>query len=243
MKCAGCEHYYEHNKYISQRFKGGMAHFGKKYCRQTGKIKKIGVRDLSRYGRPSWCPLDPCKRGCIDCGTSNRLNENDTCYTCYRKSNSNGKGWKESDGHDEYEYDDYAFCKMFESKYEAFDNEVKYMNVWVLMDSDNSQYIKQNSNTEFSTIGMTLIDSGKRQYEVYTDTIDLKEFLETKRDELVAILETFDYESIEAVKNRYKNANQIMAQCVFKYYGTVLSEPLFKGSQTKCMYFISNYTK
>ncbi|MDR0287179.1 MAG: hypothetical protein LBI03_05680, partial [Clostridiales bacterium] len=71
-------------------------------------------------------------------------------------------------------------------------------NEWKLTDDSCLQYVKQNSDTEFSLIEMALCSHMTLQkYEVYEDTIDVQDYFDTKMDELLIILKTFTYESLD----------------------------------------------
>lgn len=142
---------------------------------------------------------------------------------------------------------------MQDEQYEAWKDEQiekrmeeNNMNEWILTDDDSSQHVKKIGEDKFELIEMSLINPETEEYVVYTDEIDVDEYLEMKRGELIEILEGY-YESgdeedvIQFVMNHIDSPSQIIAECIFEYYGAFQSYPLFTGKEKACREFIENY--
>lgn len=130
------------------------------------------------------------------------------------------------------------------------------INNWILTDDASQQYVRSiNNKDEFDLIEMGLCSRNPDKYEVYTDSIAIiEDYFETMREELQNILEGFGYgikkedgfikDPIEDVFEKYvEDAYQIMAECIFEYYGSFQAEQIFVGSETDCIAFIQNYIK
>ena len=124
---------------------------------------------------------------------------------------------------------------------------MKNINAWVLTDDDSCQYVKKINEDEFQLIEMSLINPETEEFIVYTDEIDVDAYLEQNRGETEEILNSFGYgenniSSIEEVINKYSNASQIIAECIFEYYSDFQAYTIFKGREEQCRRFIENYT-
>lgn len=122
------------------------------------------------------------------------------------------------------------------------------MSKWILTDDDSFQYVKRIGEDEFELIEMSLVNPETEEHIVYTDEINVDEYLDMSRGELIEILEGYyDAESeedvIQFVINHIDSASQIMAECIFEYYGAFQAYTLFKGSEEKCRKFIEEYIK
>lgn len=121
-------------------------------------------------------------------------------------------------------------------------------NKWILTDDDSYQHVRKIGEDKFELIEMCLINPETEEYLVYTDEIDIDEYLEINRGELIEILEGYydaeDEENvIQFVMNHIESPSQIMAECIFEYYGAFQAYTLFKGSEEKCRQYIENYIK
>lgn len=133
---------------------------------------------------------------------------------------------------------------------------MKNINAWVLTDDNSCQYVKKINEDEFQLIEMSLVNPDTKEYIVYTDEIDVDAYLEQNRGEVGEILYSFGYgwpkegevefdsveDSINEVINKYSNASQIIAECIFEYYSSFQAHTIFKGSGEQCRRFIENYT-
>lgn len=135
---------------------------------------------------------------------------------------------------------------------------MKAINEWILTDDDSQQYVKEISTEDiphvFKLIEMSLINPEKRTYEVYTDTICIEDYLEIMRGELKEILHSYSYyldEDEPEANSKFYNSiwiykeesYQVMAECIFEYYGSFQGEQVFTGSETKCIKFIQKYAE
>jgi len=106
---------------------------------------------------------------------------------------------------------------------------------WFLTDDSCFQYVKKNSETEYSLIelavyGLDEEDEKEQKYEVYEDTIDVQKYFDSM-DELKTILNTFGYKDLKAVQNEYGDStNQIIAECIFEYHGRCQANPIGIGT-------------
>lgn len=121
-------------------------------------------------------------------------------------------------------------------------------NKWILTDDDSYQHVKKIGEDKFELIEMCLINPETEEYLVYTDEIDVDEYLEINRGELIEILEGYydaedEEDVIQFVMNHIESPSQIMAECIFEYYGAFQAYTLFKGSEEKCRQYIENYIK
>lgn len=121
-------------------------------------------------------------------------------------------------------------------------------NKWILTDDDSYQHVKKIGEDKFELIEMCLINPEIEEYLVYTDEIDVDEYLEINRGELIEILEGYydaedEEDVIQFVMNHIESPSQIMAECIFEYYGAFQAYTLFKGSEEKCRQYIENYIK
>lgn len=121
-------------------------------------------------------------------------------------------------------------------------------NKWILTDDDSYQHVKKIDENKFELIEMCLANPETEEYLVYTDEIDVDEYLEINRGELIEILEGYyDAEGeenvIQFVMNHVESPFQIMAECIFEYYGAFQAYTLFKDSEEKCRQYIENYIK
>ena len=121
-------------------------------------------------------------------------------------------------------------------------------NKWILTDDASYQHVKKIGEDKFELIEICLINPETEEYLVYTDEIDVDEYLEINRGELIEILEGYydaedEEDVIQFVMNHIESPSQIMAECIFEYYGAFQAYTLFKGSEEKCRQYIENYIK
>lgn len=129
-------------------------------------------------------------------------------------------------------------------------------NNWILTDDDAQQYVKEISTEEiphtFKLIEMCLFSRNPDEYEVYTDAICVDDYLETMRGELKEILHSYSYylddedeedenERSTSIWNYKEEAYQIMAECIFEYYGAFQTNERFIGSYQECCNFIQKW--
>lgn len=121
---------------------------------------------------------------------------------------------------------------------------MKEINSWILTDDDSCQYVRKNSNTEYSLIEMGLISREPDLYEVYTDTIDIQDYFDSMESELINIIDGFGYKSIEHVQRHYGDeANQVMCECIFEHYGSFQANERFRGTENECIQFIEKFVQ
>lgn len=119
---------------------------------------------------------------------------------------------------------------------------------WILTDDDSCQYVKCIEKDKFKLIEMSIYNPEAEEYFVYTDEIDVDEYLHANKSELIEILEAY-YEAenekdvIEFVLKHTESPFQIIAECIFEYYNTFQSYILAKGSEKECRKFIEEYVK
>lgn len=121
-------------------------------------------------------------------------------------------------------------------------------NSWLLTDDDSFQHVKKIGEDKFELIEMSLANPETEEYIVYTDEIDVDEYLDMNRGELIEILEGYydaegEEDVIQFVLNNIDSPSQIMAECIFEYYSTFQAYILFKGSEEMCKKFIERYVK
>lgn len=121
-------------------------------------------------------------------------------------------------------------------------------NKWILTDDDSYQHVKKIGEDKFELIEICLINPETEEYLVYTDEIDVDKYLEINRGELIEILEGYydaedEEDVVQFVMNHIESPSQIMAECIFEYYGAFQAYTLFKGSEEKCRQYIENYIK
>ena len=120
------------------------------------------------------------------------------------------------------------------------------MNEWILTDDDSCQHVKKIGEDKFELIEMSLINPETKEYAVYADEIDVSEYLEMEREKLIEVLEGY-YEAegeedvIQFVINHLDSPFQIIAECIFEYYGLFQSYSLFRGKEEACKEFIESY--
>jgi len=114
---------------------------------------------------------------------------------------------------------------------------------WVSTDDSCFQYVKKISETEYSLIELACYGRDEVQkYEVYEDTIDLQDYFNGKTDELLMVLSGFGYESLEVVRMHYGDeANQVMAECLFEYYGSHEANQIFIGVECEAIVAIMDF--
>ena len=102
-----------------------------------------------------------------------------------------------------------------------------------MTDDSCLQYVRKNGPVEFSLIELALCAPMILQkYEVYEDTINVQDYFDTMMDELTSILNSFGYESLEAVREEYgDDSNQIIAECIFEHYGSHQANQLMTGTR------------
>ena len=131
------------------------------------------------------------------------------------------------------------------------------INNWVCVDADSFQYVKCSFKSEeggeynhYKLIQMDLINPDTQEYEVYFDTICIKDYLESMRGELSLILSSYGYgdseedctEIIERMMKEYEDdVFEVVCECIFEYYGSFQAEVLFTGPEQDCIKFIYNY--
>lgn len=117
---------------------------------------------------------------------------------------------------------------------------------WTLSDDEVSQYVLKLSELKYRLIQICRYNPEKNSFIALSDIISLDDYFDINGnadDELLFILHTFGYESVEQIRNSYgATANQIMCECIFEhiasqYTGTIL----FTGSKQECAKFISGY--
>lgn len=121
-------------------------------------------------------------------------------------------------------------------------------NSWSLTDDDSFQHVKKIGEDKFELIEISLVNPETEEYIVYTDEINVDEYLDMSRGELIEILEGYydaggEEDVIQFVLNNIDSPSQIIAECIFEYYGAFQAYTLFKGSEEKCRKFIEEYIK
>lgn len=131
---------------------------------------------------------------------------------------------------------------------------MKELNNWGLTDDDSQQYVKEISSEEsphtFELIEIGLINPEDEIYQIYTNSICVEDYLETARGELKEIINSYGYYLDDednydgfCIWNYKEEAYQVMAECIFEYYGSFEAEQLFIGAEKECIDFVQNYIK
>jgi hypothetical protein len=95
---------------------------------------------------------------------------------------------------------------------------------WTLTDDSSHQHVRKLDERTFELIEMGLVNPEANLFEVYTDAVCLDDY---QSDEIKNILATFGYRSVREVQRGYKEkANQVIAECIFEYFGSFSVEPL-----------------
>lgn len=127
---------------------------------------------------------------------------------------------------------------------------MKNINNWILTDDDSMQYVKKINDTTFHLIEMSLVNPEKNIFEVYEDTIDVNDYFTDMKLELEDILNSYGYYLnpnckdkyvVEDIKSLGDKTNQIIAECIFEYYGSFQAEKLFTGKENLCKKYIKDY--
>ncbi len=112
---------------------------------------------------------------------------------------------------------------------------------------DSKQYVQKISETEYRLIEMSLSNPETGSHMVYTDYIDLNDYLDSfgnADNTLMSILDGFGYTGAEEVRRIYGvEANQVMCECVFEMISSHEGSILFTGSEADCSRFITDYVK
>jgi len=105
---------------------------------------------------------------------------------------------------------------------------------WILTDDDCLQHVCQESDTKFHLIELAQYGPNTKRYEVYEDTIDVRDYLDNMTDETISILGYFGYKGLEDVREKYgEAANKIIAECIFEHYGSRHANQLMTGTRAK----------
>lgn len=120
------------------------------------------------------------------------------------------------------------------------------MTKWKLTDDDSFQHVYHEGGSRFSLIEMQLINPDTCEYEVYSNDLDVQDYISgPNKSELAEIMDAF-YESKEQFNRSYGNCSeteryQIIAECIFEYKGSSDGYSLFRGSEEECREFIKKY--
>ena len=118
---------------------------------------------------------------------------------------------------------------------------------WTLTDDGSSQYVKAVSHIEYHLVEYSACgrnSDGDYMYEVYTDEICVDGYLAgDKLEELeTMILSSFSHGGVANVLMMHGNcAMQIIAECIFEYYGNSEARSLFTGNEEQCREFIEKF--
>jgi len=123
----------------------------------------------------------------------------------------------------------------------AIQIEIRKLPEWVLTDDDSMQHVKKINADTFSLIEMGLINPDTERYEVYTDTICIKDYPEK---EILDIIKVFGYNDFNHLMEVCGDkVNQIVAECIFEHNESFTAEPVFKGTEEDAIRFIQSYIK
>jgi len=117
---------------------------------------------------------------------------------------------------------------------------------WKLTDDSSMQHVRkvQGETDAFNLIEYTLVSHDPEAYKVYTDTIDVSEFIKENSEELEGIINGFGYDCVGAVKEQYdEDAMQVIAECIFEHYSVNRASSLFSGTEGECIEFIKTAIK
>ena len=105
-------------------------------------------------------------------------------------------------------------------------------------DPDCAQYMAKVTDTRYSYIEYR---EWFGNYIVCHAVVDLQDYT---LDEICTYCSSY-YASLEQMVADYgfRGALQIMAECIFEYYGAFQAYTLFKGNEKECREFIENYIK
>lgn len=104
-------------------------------------------------------------------------------------------------------------------------------------------YVRRTSKFEFDLIEMCLIRHNPDRFEVYSTNIDVAEwFDDDHRTDLENIIGAYSYNSIDEMKKQYgEKYLQVIAECVFEYYGSLMADKLFEGSEEECKEYVKKF--
>lgn len=115
---------------------------------------------------------------------------------------------------------------------------------WILTDPDSCQYVRKLSEFEFELIEMSLIAHEPDIYQVYTDVVSVYDYLTNSRTATNDILNSFGYNGLDEVVSRYgEEGSQVIAECIFEFYGSYYANILFEGTEDECIEFINEYVQ
>jgi|GEM_PF-2138980 len=135
-------------------------------------------------------------------------------------------------------------------------------NGWILTDDASYQHVKATADPmAFDLIELSPISPDTDKCEVYKDTVCVQEYLDGDGsgdgkggndqkggnshkglDELIPIISSFGYKSVDGVKEQYgAGAMQVLAECIFEYYGNHSARVIFTGSEAECRGYIDDY--
>lgn len=120
---------------------------------------------------------------------------------------------------------------------------------WILTDDDSYQHVKEINFHTFKLVEMGLVSHNPELYEVYSDTIDINDYLYNNGKEglleVQDILKGFGYNSLINLVAQYpSNYKQIIAECIFEHYGSFQANQLANElTYSKARNFIKNYIK
>ena len=115
---------------------------------------------------------------------------------------------------------------------------------WIMTDDDSFQHVRYLKNNTYELIEMCLVQHDPEKYEVYTDTICVSDYLDNDdmRKELEDILYGFGYSGIQHLRNEYcKDSEQIMAECIFEYYGSFQARQEIIDVKSQCIKYIQKF--
>lgn len=123
---------------------------------------------------------------------------------------------------------------------------------WKCVDDDRMQHVRRLDCYNGSTFQLIEMGRyGRDEFEVYADIICINDYLYGEmHDELTMILGGFGYgvtglekdSAIKDVEVTYGDeAKQVMAECIFEWYGSFQAETCFVGTEEECIAFIEKY--
>lgn len=117
--------------------------------------------------------------------------------------------------------------------------------MWILTDNSSYQHVRKVEGTEYSfdLIEMSLINYDKDEYGVYADTV-IVNVDDMYSEETSDLLTMFGYSGIDEVIAHYgRDAEQIVAECIFEHESSFKAPRLFVGGEEECIDFIKEHIK
>jgi hypothetical protein len=114
---------------------------------------------------------------------------------------------------------------------------------WVLTDDDSCQHVRKISDDEFELIELSEVDPETHECVVYSDTVNVTELIKDSIKDVIDVIKGFGYNSVADVVESYgDSASQVIAECVFEYYGFYHANVVMMSTREECEKYITEFT-